>query len=119
MTYAEIYQYLEQQTRSLFENQFFQGGFFLTMIGSVLYYLKGVPLALWERIKRKILFKATIEETDDLYLYVSRWLEEYYSKSYRNVAATVDDDPRSDIDVLVESPSAEQDSIKKRKNKEN
>lgn len=71
-------------------NQFLQGGVILSLLASILYSLKGVPKMLWQRIRRKIIFRVNIEEKDqELYNYFERWLIDHYERSYRNVVATI------------------------------
>jgi chaperone BCS1 len=45
--------------------------------------------SLWQLIQRKLTYKVTIEETDELYYYFEKWLYTNYSTSYRNLEATI------------------------------
>ncbi len=83
---SEIKEYLLEQFNA---NQFLQGGVILTLMGSALFYLKDIPLKIWERIRRKIIFKVTIEETDELFLWFERWLVFNHETNYRNVTAAL------------------------------
>lgn len=62
---------------------------FITAMGSVLIILKVVPNTLYERAKRALIYKVSVEETDELYSYVEKWFASNHSKSYRNVEATL------------------------------
>lgn len=58
----------------------------LTFVGAKLSF---VPKVAWDFIKRRILYTSTIEETDNLYFYIEKWLKSHHEKNYRNVKATV------------------------------
>jgi hypothetical protein len=59
-------------------NSLLNAGLFLSVLTYVGYQLKSIPLTLWNFIKRKITYSLTIEETDELYVYMERWLSHNY-----------------------------------------
>lgn len=64
-------------------------GVLLSLLTYIGYQLKDIPKFLWNRIKAKIIFSVSVEESDELYLYVERWLKNNYSEKYRNLEATL------------------------------
>lgn len=77
----DLQQYLIEELKT---NQFLSGGLLITIITSILYSLRKVPMFLWERIKRLIYFEALVEERNSFYDDVERWLYDNYSQSYRS-----------------------------------
>jgi mitochondrial chaperone BCS1 len=70
-------------------NALLSAGFLLSALTYIGYQLKSVPEIIWRFIKRKITYSLTVEETDELYLYLERWLTENYKSNYRNVEASL------------------------------
>jgi len=70
-------------------NSLLNAGLLLSVLTYVGYQLKSIPLTLWNFIKRKITYSLTIEETDELYIYMERWLSHNYKDNYRNVEASL------------------------------
>ena len=58
-------------------------------ITAVLMYSKQLPMVIWARIRRLIVYTVTIEQTDELFDYVERWFRDNHSKKYRNVLAHI------------------------------
>lgn len=61
----------------------------LAVLTSIVMSLKGIPIKLWRRIERLIVFSVTIEQTDELFEYVERWLQDNCEKKQRNVIANI------------------------------
>ena len=70
-------------------DEFLSKAFILSLLGGAAVSLRGLPMAIWNKIKRYIVFSVTIEQTDELFDYVERWLVDHYSNKYRNVLAHV------------------------------
>lgn len=68
---------------------FLDGALLLSIISYLGYQLKNVPNIIYAQIKRRLIFKATIEETDELFIYMERWLKEYHGEKYRNIEVTL------------------------------
>lgn len=91
----------------------------LTYVG---YQLKAVPKYIWDWFLRKTTYRVTIEETDELFLYIERWLVSNHNEKYKNVEATLktkysqDRNSNGYYPDIVESSSSkgkeEKDSIK-------
>ena len=73
------------------ETALINGALMLSALTYVGYQMKAIPKILWQFIERKILFTTTIEETDELYFYMERFMKEHYDSQYRNVQATISD----------------------------
>lgn len=69
-------------------NQFLTGGLILGSLTTMVYSLRAIPKAIWQRIERRIKFEVTIEQNDDLYPWIQHWLNVHYSSQLRNVKAT-------------------------------
>ena len=72
----------------------------ITYIG---YQIREIPLMIWGFIKRKITFNLTIVETDELYLYMERWLLQNHKNSYRNVEASLSPQKFNSMDLPHET----------------
>ncbi len=85
----EILQNIQDAIYSqLKNNQFLTGGVILGSLTGLLYQLKSVPNRIWISIRRRILFTCTIDQTDELYVYLQRWLGDKYKKEVRSVMAS-------------------------------
>jgi len=93
----ELINYTKDQFQN---NEMFSGAIIFSTImglmGSVLYYLRAIPEAIYGRIKRALIYQVSVEETDELYSYVEKWFASKYHKSYRNVEATLEETSRVD-----------------------
>lgn len=69
------------------ENILINSALLLSVVTYLGYQLKAVPGLIWEFIKRKLTFTVTIEETNELYIYIERWLKKHHEANYRNVEA--------------------------------
>jgi hypothetical protein len=74
---------------ALLQNEFFTGGALLGALGGVFYYLKSWPLWIWYRIRRKFMYSVTIEDTNELFFRLNKWLAKNYSATYRHVEAEI------------------------------
>jgi hypothetical protein len=70
-------------------NSFLNAGIVLSLITYIGYQLKSIPEFCINWIKRKITFSVTIDEGDELYLYIERWLRDCHQKNYRNIEASL------------------------------
>ena len=66
-------------------NQFFSGAALTAMLMSVAYQLKAVPLQVWGRIHRYIVFRAFIEEEDPLCSNIDIFIHQKYPGRLKNV----------------------------------
>ena len=55
--------------------------------------IKDVPMFIWKRLNRYFLYTATIEESDGLYRYASKWILSKYSDKIKNSQYFLDDTP--------------------------
>lgn len=55
-------------------NQFLQGGVILGMMGSVVYFLRTVPGRIWAKIKSRILFSASFDSRDPIFMLFHSWV---------------------------------------------
>lgn len=66
-------------------NQFFQGGAVIGILIAIGNSLKNIPIYLFNRLKRLVLFQVHIPENDTMYDYFENYLQNNYKKTYRNV----------------------------------
>lgn len=69
------------------KNEFFQGGALLAVLAAIGMYLKSVPIALWDRIKRRIQYVAYMDNTTHMYDAFSDWFLEKYPESFKRIEA--------------------------------
>lgn len=82
----QILQQLQSAIMNSANNDFFNGGILLGMLGSMAYYLKAVPLWIWSRVRRQIFYSLTIDNTDKTtYESFSIWYKEKYPGQFRNI----------------------------------
>lgn len=87
------------------QDEFLSKTVILTAVTGILLSLRNIPKFLWVRLTRLIVFSVTIEQTDELFDYVERWLRDNYSKKYRSVLANINytnfaiDEYRGNIDT--------------------
>jgi chaperone BCS1 len=101
---------VEYVKNELATNQFFSAAAFASILTAIIMSLKGVPGSIWGRIKKIITYRVVIYQTDDLYLYLTEWLNENYKSKVRNVEAFTKS-PTGDSDFYEES----EDLVKNRK----
>lgn len=78
-----IIEFIKEQVAT---NEFFQGGLLVTMILSVLYYLKALPIRLWALIKGRILFTVWFDSRDPLFGMYHNWVNrQSFVRKKRNV----------------------------------
>lgn len=92
-TFNDIILFVKEQMAT---NQWFQTVGFFGVLGVMANYLKKVPVYLYSRIKRKLEYIVTIEETDEFYDYFEIWLNKHHKKTYRNVEATLNPNTSKD-----------------------
>ena len=76
----QIWLYLKD---TLSENEFFQGGMLVTVISALLYQMKAVPVTIWHFIYRHIVYQITIDNRDNMYLYVTKYFEQHFQHKQR------------------------------------
>lgn len=76
--------------QSLIEgNQLLSTAFVLSIAGASVMYLKPVPLSIYNWIKVRIVYTATIYQTDKLFYDFEEWFFNHFHEKYRNVEASV------------------------------
>lgn len=78
---------VEYTRNQLNTNQFFSAAAFVSILTGVIMSLKGIPASVLKRIKKVITYKVVIYQTDDLYYYMTEWLNENHKRKVRNVEA--------------------------------
>lgn len=56
----------------------------------LLYSLRSIPTFLFNKIKQRFIFSATLYQYEELFDVVEKWLSEHYSKKYRDVEAKIE-----------------------------
>lgn len=81
-------------------NSILNAGIVLSLLTYIGYQLKSIPEFILNWIKRKITFSVTIDEGDELYLYIERWLRDCHQKNYRNIEASLNPSKLGDFSNL-------------------
>lgn len=97
---------IKEAVQGIIDSEFLSGAFLLSIMAGIILSLKSVLKIVWDRIRRKLIYTVKIEQTDDLFLYMERWLRHYYEKEYRSVIAHIGDIYIPDFDGRV-TPSDE------------
>lgn len=71
---------IEYLQKLLQENPLFQGGFVLAILGVLSVYARKIPNTIIEFLKKKLMYSITIDDRDDLYVWMILWLEVNYPK---------------------------------------
>jgi AAA+ superfamily predicted ATPase len=80
-----LYQFVKEQ---LHNNQFAQGGAVVLIITTILVYLKSVPMYIFNKISRLLIYEVHIDKRQhELYYEFTRWIIENNSKKLRKVNA--------------------------------
>lgn len=82
---------IKDAIQGIIDSEFLSGAFLLSIMAGVILSLKSVLKVVWNRIRRKLIYTVKIEQTDDLFLYMERWLIHYHEKEYRSVIAYIGD----------------------------
>ncbi|MBA7544456.1 Proteasome-associated ATPase [subsurface metagenome] len=77
--------------QGIVESEFLSGAFLLSIFAGIIFSLKSILKVVWQRIERKLVYTVKIEQTDDLFLYLERWLIHHHEKEYRSVIAHIGD----------------------------
>ena len=85
-TFAEL---IDSVWEIIKTNQFAQGGMLISFLVALPRYILPFFQNLWQRIRRLIVYTVTVEQLDDLYIYLELWLQKNYEKKYRNVEAAL------------------------------
>ncbi|BBI90452.1 AAA-type ATPase [Tenacibaculum phage PTm1] len=81
-TYSELIQFVSTQMKT---NQFFQTAGFFGMLTVIATKGKTVLKYIWQRIERKLLFVATIEESEPIYEYLNKLIYDKHNNNYRKI----------------------------------
>lgn len=100
---------IKDAIQGIIDSEFLSGAFLLSIMAGVILSLKSVLKVVWDRIKRKLIYTVKIEQTDDLFLYMERWLIYHHEKEYRSVIAHIGDIyiPNFDGSASTESGKSE------------
>jgi len=83
--FAEYYNIIvEYVQQSLQNSEFAQGAVVIAILTAIWQSLKRIPAVVWPRIKRLFYYTVTVEESDEIYDYFYKWLEENYSNKFQN-----------------------------------
>jgi SpoVK/Ycf46/Vps4 family AAA+-type ATPase len=83
-------------------NAILNAGIILSLLTYIGYQLKSIPEFILNWIKRKITFSVTIDEGDELYIYIERWLRDCHQKNYRNIEASLNPSKLGDLTNIDE-----------------
>jgi len=108
---------IKEAIQGIIDSQFLSGAFLLSIMAGVILALKEVVKKLYERIRRRLVYMVRIEQLDELFLFMERWLKAHHNKEYRNVIASLQeihisyaDEPRNE----GESVSLKREEVKYR-----
>lgn len=77
-------EFLKEQLQ---HNQFLITGLIVSFLGAIVIILKQAPGKIYDKVKDRIVFTATIYQTDSLYDDFENWFFAKYKNKYRNVEA--------------------------------
>ncbi len=60
----------------------FQGSVLIGVLTYIATQLRGLPVYIWERIKRALFYSVYIDQTDPLYYAIERWLSHHHKKEW-------------------------------------
>lgn len=66
----------------------FTGTTLLAILGYIGYQLKGVPIFIYQQIRKKLIYSAHIDQDEYLYSSLKLWLEEKYPEKLKNIKAS-------------------------------
>ena len=89
---------IKEAIQGIIDSEFLSGAFLLSIMAGVILSLKEVVKKLYERIKRKLVYMVRIEQLDELFLFMERWLKAHHNKEYRNVIASLQEIHIPDLD---------------------
>ena len=96
----ELYNYVLTNLKT---NDFAAGAVIAGVLTSTLMYLKNIPMTLYNRVKRLVIYEMILDETEDsFYEYFNKWLYLNYNKKFRNIKVKeihVRDDDFNLIDI--------------------
>lgn len=75
----------------LFENDFAIAGVISAIFYAGIGYVKPLPIFIWSRIRRLLVYSTSIEQSSELYVMVSQHIAEKYPHKLRNVEAFLAD----------------------------
>lgn len=82
----DIYDFMHNQ---LATNEFFKGGFLLSILASIGLALKSLAPIVWYRVKRRFTYTVQIESRNDLYARFNSWLQAEHSDKYKHVIGSM------------------------------
>jgi chaperone BCS1 len=85
-------------------NTFFSGGLLLMLVGGAIAYARNTPHALYSLIKRRFLYSIEIQQTDDAFDWIIRWLNAHPSMRRSKTLALQTKYNESGDQTLVYSP---------------
>jgi len=80
---------IKEAIQGIIDSQFLSGAFLLSIMAGVILALMEVVKKLYERIRRRLVYMVRIEQLDELFLFMERWLKAHHNKEYRNVIASL------------------------------
>lgn len=117
----ELFNYLKNYLNSgeFLGNDFAVAGILSALFYSVIGYIKPLPFWIYGRLQRLIYYSVTVEQTDELFTYVDKWITLNYPNKLRKVEVfikekTDDSHYIEDEDDYIESLRTRDDSVKYR-----
>lgn len=71
----------------LLHNQFFSAAAVATLLGGFMVYCKSIPFYIYSQIRRRVIYRTTIYQSDRLFYDFESWFFQKYNNKYRDVEA--------------------------------
>ena len=113
-TFDEFYNYFKDG--SFLKNDFAVAGVITATTLTLWKSFKRLPTLLWSRIRRLLFYSITIEESSELYVYVSKYLEANHAQKHRKCEAILNSDKDAHDQYDETYPSIGEDKPSNNKN---
>ncbi len=87
----QVWMFLENMFRN---NQFLYAGFVLGFVAAIMHQFKALPKAIWRKIESRFFIEVEIQDKDEAFLWMIRWLAEHpYGKERARLLSVITERP--------------------------
>lgn len=95
-----MWEFIQHQLQT---NQFFSAGLVVSVMGGLILASKQLPKQIFDKVKSRFIFTATIYQFDPLYDDFEAWFFKQYKNKYRNVEAVSRENSDRDTPRIIGS----------------